>query len=446
MIKLEQGSGKGLYILLGVIIFSVMVGIGNWFFGDASTSIFDSQVDKTSEKIAADKEADALKESLAEVWSDEVAIAASIEKENWFKDRNDKYAEESVESSIESISESSSVVEESSSEVVVPEEPEEPEVPEVKIPSVNYQAHVQDYFWLAEVKDGKLSGTLGEARRLEAIKVSLSNLPVQGGVEYQAHVQDYGWMDKVSNGEQAGTTKLEKRMEAIRMNLTGELATQYDIYYRVHAQNFGWLGWTKNGETAGTSGYGYRLEALEIRLVKKGDDYPSSNEPSNMVYALNGPLYTTTVGTTIAKNTSFNLHDIVGGATNFVKTTEKVSYNSNGGDWIGLYLPNTMFKANTKYSIEFDMTKTSGSINYLGGHQRIFKYAEVYIDGELVNGDWNFGTIVYPNDGLKHHVKLVFVTNTITAVDDLNVYLQPNREHFGVSYGVEFKNLLVNLY
>lgn len=437
MIKLEQGSGKGLYILLGVIIFSIMLYVGYWFFGEASTSIFDSQIDKTSEKVAADKEADALKASLGEAWSDEVAIAASIEKENWFKDRNDKYVEESVESSSE-------VIVESSSEVTAPVVPV---VPEVKIPSVNYQAHVQDYFWMAEVNDGELSGTLGEARRLEAIKVSLSNLPIQGGVEYQAHVQDYGWMETVSDGVQAGTTNLEKRMEAVRMNLTGELATQYDIYYRVHAQNFGWLGWTKNGEVAGTLGYAYRLEAMEIRLVKKGDAYPSSIEPSNMVYALNGPLYTTSTPTTLATNTDFLLHDLVLGVTNYVNSATKISYTSNGGEWIGVYATDTLFSANTQYAFEFDMTKTSGTINYLGGHQRTFKYADIYIDGVLVNGDWNAGTIVYPNDGLKHHVKLVFVTDNLDTTDpNMNVYIQPNRDHTGPAYSVEFDNLKVTKY
>ena len=61
------------------------------------------------------------------------------------------------------------------------------------------------------------------------------------------------------------------------MRLTGEIANQYDIYYRVHAQDFSWMGWTKNGEQAGTQGYGYRLEGIQIKLVKKGENGPTSS-------------------------------------------------------------------------------------------------------------------------------------------------------------------------
>lgn len=65
-------------------------------------------------------------------------------------------------------------------------------------------------------------------------------------------------------------------MQAIKIELTGNIANEYDVYYRVHAQNFGWLGWARNGEIAGTTGWNYRAEAIEIRLVKHGEDAPSS--------------------------------------------------------------------------------------------------------------------------------------------------------------------------
>ena len=80
----------------------------------------------------------------------------------------------------------------------------------------------------------------------------------------------------------SGTSGQSKRLEAIRIKLTDELAENYDIYYRVHAQSFGWLGWAKNGESAGTEGYSYRLEAIQIQLVKKGGSAPGST--SNCFY------------------------------------------------------------------------------------------------------------------------------------------------------------------
>ena len=83
-------------------------------------------------------------------------------------------------------------------------------------------------------------------------------------------------MNWVSNGALSGTEGQALRLEAIDIRLTGNAATQYDIYYRVHAQNIGWMDWAKNGASAGTAGYAYRLEAIEIRLVAKDGPAPGS--------------------------------------------------------------------------------------------------------------------------------------------------------------------------
>ena len=72
----------------------------------------------------------------------------------------------------------------------------------------------------------------------------------------------------------SGTSGQAKRLEAIEIKLTGTMEKKYDVYYRVHAQKFGWMGWAKNGESAGTAGYAYRLEGVEVRLVPKGAAAP----------------------------------------------------------------------------------------------------------------------------------------------------------------------------
>ena len=144
-------------------------------------------------------------------------------------------------------------------------------------PSVNYSTHVQDIGWQGYVKDGSTAGTTGQSKRLEAIRIKLSNnTSYNGTIQYQTHIQDIGWQGWKANGQMAGTSGQSKRLEAIRIKLTGEMAKQYDIYYRVHSQEFGWLGWAKNGESAGTEGYSYRLEAIQIQLVKKGGSAPGS--------------------------------------------------------------------------------------------------------------------------------------------------------------------------
>ena len=143
-------------------------------------------------------------------------------------------------------------------------------------PQVTYQTHVQDYGWQDWRSDGAMSGTSGECKRLEGIRIQLSNQQYSGGIEYQTHVQDYGWQGYVGNGAVAGTTGECKRLEAIQIRLTGKMAEHYDVYYRVHAEEFGWLAWTKNGKSAGTSGFSYRLEGIEIRIIPKGDPAPGN--------------------------------------------------------------------------------------------------------------------------------------------------------------------------
>ena len=142
--------------------------------------------------------------------------------------------------------------------------------------SVSYRVHRQTYGWESlDVSDGTVSGTTGQAKRLEGIQISLSG-KYSGSVNYQTQVQTYGWNGWKSDGATAGTTGQAKRLEAIQIYLTGEVANYYDIYYRVHAQSYGWMSWAANGQKAGTAGLAKRLEAIQIVLVKKNDPAPGA--------------------------------------------------------------------------------------------------------------------------------------------------------------------------
>ncbi len=143
--------------------------------------------------------------------------------------------------------------------------------------SVLYRTHVQDIGWQDWKKNGELSGTQAQSKRLEGINIKLSS-DLSGNVEYMTHIQDIGWQDWKKNGELSGTEGKSKRLEAIKMKLTGDVASKYDIYYRVHVQDYGWLGWAKNGESSGSEGLSKRLEGIEIRLVKKGQETPGSTD------------------------------------------------------------------------------------------------------------------------------------------------------------------------
>lgn len=170
--------------------------------------------------------------------------------------------------------------------------------------SVNYSVHAQTYGWLDTVQDGAMAGTSGEAKRLEAIQISLGNAPVSGSIQYRVHRQTYGWeTDWKSDGATSGTTGEGKRLEAIQIKLTGQMAEKYDVYYRVHAQSYGWLGWAKNGESAGTSGMSKRLEAIEICLVSKGGAAPGDTSNAFVKASI---IYQTHVQTYGWRGWSFN--------------------------------------------------------------------------------------------------------------------------------------------
>ena len=133
---------------------------------------------------------------------------------------------------------------------------------------LTYQTHAQTYGWQNDVSLGSVSGTTGQAKRLEAIRINVYG--AESGIRYRTHVQSYGWQNWVYDGENSGTIGEAKRLEAIQIELTDDLAQKYDVYYRVHAETYGWLDWAENGEPAGTEGLAKRLEAIEIRLVNKG--------------------------------------------------------------------------------------------------------------------------------------------------------------------------------
>lgn len=153
--------------------------------------------------------------------------------------------------------------------------------------SVNYNSHVQDVGWEKDFcnKDGQISGTQGQSKRLEAIKIKGNNLKNGAKIKYQVHIQDYGWQDWKQDGAIAGTTGESKRLEAIKIKLIG--MPEYTIEYRVHVQDYGWQDWKQDGVIAGTTGESKRLEAIQIKIIKKqnkGEINVESNPDKQIFY------------------------------------------------------------------------------------------------------------------------------------------------------------------
>jgi hypothetical protein len=151
--------------------------------------------------------------------------------------------------------------------------------PPAPVFGVRYLTHVQDSGWESEwVTDGALSGTYGQSKRLEALKVELTGeLPAGASIETTVHVQNQGDLGPFAMGSAAGTTGLSLRLENICLTLNN--LPGYTLLYNVHVQNRGWLrdetdssSWFRSGEVAGTSALSLRLEGIQIKLVKTETD------------------------------------------------------------------------------------------------------------------------------------------------------------------------------
>ena len=103
---------------------------------------------------------------------------------------------------------------------------------------------------------------------MEAIRIRIG-ADTAGTIRYRAHVAQIGWMDWMYHNEVAGTTGRGLQMEAVEIQLTGDLATRFNVQYRAHVAGIGWQNWVANGATAGTTGQQRPVEALEIRIVPR---------------------------------------------------------------------------------------------------------------------------------------------------------------------------------
>lgn len=134
---------------------------------------------------------------------------------------------------------------------------------------ISCQSHVRNIGWTPAVKNNEITGTVGRALAIEALKMNVVNTHMDGSIKYRAHVRNIGWQNWVDADQQAGTVGRALSIEAIQIELTGQLKDKYDVYYLAHVSSYGWLHWAKNGEVAGSTGLAYQLEALQIQLVPK---------------------------------------------------------------------------------------------------------------------------------------------------------------------------------
>lgn len=125
-----------------------------------------------------------------------------------------------------------------------------------KINGISYRSHIQDIGWQGYVNAGQISGTTGQAKRIEAIQINSAD------IQYRVHMQDKGWGVWCSNNQVAGTTGECRRIEAIEFKSSKKLSAQ------AHIQDIGWQNEVQGTNIViGTTGKCLRLEAFKLKIL-----------------------------------------------------------------------------------------------------------------------------------------------------------------------------------
>lgn len=129
-------------------------------------------------------------------------------------------------------------------------------------PEIFYSGHVQDIGNTPTVKNGEILGTIGQSKRLEAVRIHTN----VGELVYRGHIQEKGWQPYVTDGQIAGTIGIATRLEALEIELKN---SPYILRARGHVQDIGWMDWQVGSKIViGTTGKSKRLEAVQIEIVK----------------------------------------------------------------------------------------------------------------------------------------------------------------------------------
>ncbi|MER5807793.1 hypothetical protein ABT143_06280 [Streptomyces sp. NPDC002033] len=143
-------------------------------------------------------------------------------------------------------------------------------------PAVCVKAHVAGLGWGNEFCGiDTYTGTVGQNRAIEALRIRVIGAPNGGNFCGQAHVRNVGWQPKMCRGAgdtiEIGTTGRALPMEAVR--LWFEWDETFAFHGWSHVQNIGWQYHAPNTSamagmaTLGTVGQALNLEAVSIGIV-----------------------------------------------------------------------------------------------------------------------------------------------------------------------------------
>ncbi|WP_242841095.1 SH3 domain-containing protein [Clostridium akagii] len=275
---------------------------------------------------------------------------------------------------------------------------------------ISYEGHVQSIGWQkpvtttgdqSDIIDAAEAGTDGKGLRVEALKITGTNLPQDASITYQGHVQNIGWQDPVTEtgnkaidiAPEAGTDGKGLRVEAFKITLNG--LPGYAVEYQTHIENIGWQApvQTLNGTSitgaaeAGTDGKGLRMEALRIEIVK------TDAEKIAEVSAIDA----------VTKAQTTKLDTDIQSATTAVQAVKDTIENAKLTDLIkGIAIPipyTTGYVNNTDFTVDLNVRSTSSTSGTILG--QLYDYAKVEVLGNVTANGIVWDKINY-NGGIAY--------------------------------------------
>lgn len=124
-------------------------------------------------------------------------------------------------------------------------------------------ACVEGAGWLGEQRGINLVGTVGQGRRLEALRVRVEGSSFPGDVAVRVKALGGAWGGEAAQGAEARPSG-GAGIEQVAVMLTGEIARRYTLRYRVCAADGTWGAERCDGEAAGVEGSA--LHGIRMRL------------------------------------------------------------------------------------------------------------------------------------------------------------------------------------
>lgn len=129
---------------------------------------------------------------------------------------------------------------------------------------IEYAVELNNQGWGAWASNGASAGNPTGTRRIERFRSRGIGMPPGTNVEYQVRQTNVGWSPVRRNGEGAGVDG--RKLQSLKMWLTNQ-PTGWGVRYRLDRPITGWTAWHEDGEEAGWNVLSSVKNAVQVTVV-----------------------------------------------------------------------------------------------------------------------------------------------------------------------------------